>query len=834
MNKKHIEIAKQKLGFNSILETVKGYCLTELAGEKLTHLPFLTSKKKIEQELQAIDELREIMTLDYAFPFHHFSDLRTLLLKINTDKAPADTKEIHQLYLFLKLSKAVEQFFLKEQNERFKALKQLSSQAPFPAWVYKEVHRIIDSKGEIRDHASEDLFEIRKTLRIKTAEVSRKIQQVYAKVKQSGWLEADLSVTIVNGRAVIPVDSTHKRKVSGLVHDVSATGKTSYIEPKEVLNINNEIVDLEYRETQEIKKIIHQLCEDIKEYVPDIKRSFFHLVQLDTYRARAKYAIQIQAIKPAVVDESCIRLSNARHPLLYLSLKKDQRTLVPLNLTLKNKERIVLISGPNAGGKSVAMKTVGLIQLMLQHCFLVPVGGSTELGLFKQIFIDIGDEQSIDNDLSTYSSHLLNMKLFLKEANNRSLILIDEFGSGTEPTIGGAIAESVLEQLNENQTFGVITSHYSNLKHLAIEKEGLVNAAMLFDTMQMQALFQLELHRAGSSFAFEIARKIGLPESIIQRASSKIGEDQVNFDKYLREVLRDKKYWNDKRIKIKQKEKESERLLEELNRQSQTLKEHQKSIDKKYKKEAEALLDSVNKKIENTILDIKKAQAEKEKTKAIRQEFEQFKNDFLSDKKKAREEEAVLKKIAQLTAKQERKKQNKKKDKTTASKSSPKQTENASHSVLKIGDKIRLKGSNTYGEIIKIKQDNAEISVGEMRMRLPLSKLEAVSKNTYKKKTQHLIKSSNTLISYSGDTKLNFKSKIDLRGQSVSEAIESTQHFIDDAITCNATTVKILHGTGTGALKQAVREYLKGIPEIRSVRDENIQLGGAGITVIEF
>lgn len=823
---------EHKLGFDQIRESVKKKCLTDSGRIKIDELEFMINHEQIETELSIVDEMREILVLDYNFPLTYFNNLNKVFEKLKIEDAQVDLAEIVSLKKFMDVLRSVVRFFDEEQNKKFTELARLSGQTVVHKYVTDQINAVINNKGEVKDNASPELLNIRRSIRTKRNDVSKKINSVYAKIKQSGWLDADLSVTLVNGRLVVPIDSNHKRKITGMVHDVSATGKTSYIEPSEVLNLNNEIVELEYQEKQEIEKILFQLCENLRPYTDDLVHAFEFLSMIDMYRAKAKYAVEILAIKPAVNPQAQIRLFNARHPLLYLTLQKEHKEVVPLNLILKDKERIALISGPNAGGKSVALKTLGLIQLMMQYGFLVPVGGSTEMGIFDRIFIDMGDEQSLDNDLSTYSSHLMNMKHFLKNCNENTLILIDEFGTGTEPALGGAIAESVLEKLNETQTFGVITTHYSNLKHLAASREGLVNAAMMFDNQKLQPLFQLELSQAGSSFAFEIARKIGIPEDILTQASKKVGHEQVDFDKHLREVLRDKKYWNEKRYKIRQEEKQLDALVEELTENNQDIKELRKKTISEAKKEAEQILKEVNKRVESTIRNIRNVQADKEKTKEIRKEFEDFKNELLARKEKE-EEDKIFRKIEQIRRKQAEKNKSKEHKNTKQASQKARGTESQEDKrILAVGAKVKIKLTQTYGEVLEIKGTKILLAVGDMRMNVAANKLELVANREYKNKMPQRKSANTVLFTDTLEKKMHFRAHLDIRGERVDEGIRLLTRFIDDAITTDSKELKILHGTGTGVLRLAVRQYLATVDLVASFFDEKLEMGGAGITVV--
>ncbi|HEX7584068.1 MAG TPA: endonuclease MutS2, partial [Prolixibacteraceae bacterium] len=479
--------------------------------------------------------------------------------------------------------------------------------------------------GKIKDYASPELSQIRKELLSKQSGVSKRLQAILKKAQDDGLVEEDASVAMRDGRAVIPVASAFKRKLNGIVHDESSTGKTSYIEPAEVVELNNQIRELEYAEIREIVRILTTFSNDIRPYLPDLLLAYEFLGKIDFIRAKAIYAIDINGIKPYLENKCQLEWESAVHPLLMLALRRENRKVVPLNITLTPKKHILLISGPNAGGKSVCLKTVGLLQYMLQCGLLIPVKESSATGIFDKLFIDIGDEQSIENDLSTYSSHLLNMKFFLKNSNEKTLVLIDEFGTGTEPMLGGAIAESILGQLNEMNTFGVITTHYTNLKHFASSSEGIENAAMMYDSAKMEPLFQLDIGKPGSSFAFEIARKIGLPEKILEDATEKIGKDHINFDKHLRDIVRDKRYWETKRQKIRKVEKSLDELAEKYETDLGQLDKQRKEILLKARQEADQILSEANKRIENTIFEIRESQADKEKTKLIRAKLTDFK-----------------------------------------------------------------------------------------------------------------------------------------------------------------------------------------------------------------
>jgi DNA mismatch repair protein MutS2 len=620
-----------------------------------------------------------------------------------------------------------------------------------------------------------------------------------------------------------------KRKIKGIVHDESATGKTVFIEPAEVVEANNRIRELEGEERREIIRILTEFSATVRPQVPAILQSYEFLAEIDFIRAKAHFAIQIKAIKPVFEDKQVLDWTTAIHPLLQLSLAKHNKKVVPLDIELNPKQRILIISGPNAGGKSVCLKTVGLLQYMLQCGMLIPLHERSHAGIFGSIFIDIGDEQSIEDDLSTYSSHLTNMKIMMKSCNERSLILIDEFGGGTEPQIGGAIAEAVLKRFNEKRTFGVITTHYQNLKHFADAHEGVVNGAMLYDRHLMQALFQLQIGNPGSSFAVEIARKIGLPEEVIADASEIVGSEYINADKYLQDIVRDKRYWETKRQNIRKREKQMEDIIAKYEAEIQELEKNRKSILKKAKEDAEHLLQESNARIENTIRTIKEAQAEKERTKLARQELSEFKGQ-INEIEKQNEEDKIARKMQKLLEKQERKKD--KKNKPQAAASTPQPAEPKVKPIEK-GSIVKIKGQSGVGEVLDINGKTAIVSFGMIKTNVKIDRLEH---------TDAPIQKSNAATSFVSaqtqdrvyEKKLDFKHDIDVRGMRGDEAIQAVTYFIDDAILLGISRVRILHGTGNGILRTLIRQYLAGVPGVAHYQDEHVQFGGAGITVVDL
>ena len=638
-----------------------------------------------------------------------------------------------------------------------------------------------------------------------------------------------------DGRLVIPIVPTMKRKIKGIVHDESASGKTLFVEPTEVVEANNRVRELEAEERREIIRILNEIAKTIRPHVPQILASYKLLAQIDMIRAKAELAKLIGGIEPEVGKYPLIDWIEATHPLLRLSLEKQGKKVVPLEIMLTRNKRMLIISGPNAGGKSVCLKTVGLLQYMLQCGLSIPMSERSKAGIFQNILIDIGDEQSIEDELSTYSSHLTNMKNMMKSANDRTLILIDEFGTGTEPQIGGAIAEAVLKQFCIKKAYGVITTHYQNLKHFADSHEGVVNGAMLYDRHQMQALFQLQIGQPGSSFAIEIARKIGLPEQVIHDASEIVGSDYIQSDKYLQDIVRDKRYWESKRQTIHQREKQMEQTISKYESELTDLEKSRKEVLAKAKERAEELFKESNKKIENVIREIREKQAEKEETKKLRDSLKDFK-EGIADIDKQTEDDKIARKMAQILRRKDNKNKRKKEkeekatDATSLQNSTITQTQN---SKFKEGDTVRIKGTTTVGTIESIQDKNVVVIFGGLRSTTAIKKIEHATPPKKEEPRPYMTVGKQTRETIDSK-KLNFKQDLDVRGMRGEEALNAVMYFIDDATLVGMSRVRILHGTGTGILRQLIRQYLATVPAVTSYKDEHVQFGGAGITVVHL
>jgi len=826
------ESFEDKIKFTRIRELVKESCMSSLGKEIVDEMDFSTSFDEVSLNQLRTFEFRKVCLEEDNFPTGYFIDVREPLTRIRTEGRFMEESELFDLKRSLSTINDICRFFNKKEDEDYPKLKELVAEVAVFPFLLDNIDRILNKFGKIKDTASPELARIRKDIFNKQNSISRRLNSILKKAKNDGLVDSDVSVSIRDGRAVIPVPAANKRKIGGIVQDESATGKTSFIEPAEVVEINNEVRELEYAERREITRILIEMADIIRPYISDLLESYHFMGTMDFIRAKARFAISIDAILPEFKNEQNFRWIEAIHPLLYIQHKAVNKEVIPLDMELSDpKQRLLLISGPNAGGKSVCLQTVGLIQYMFQCGLLVPMHESSKIGFFKHIFIDIGDEQSIENDLSTYSSHLFNMKHFLRHSQNETLILIDEFGTGTEPMLGGAIAESVLQQLNLQKVYGVITTHYTNLKHLASLTEGIENGAMLFDTGRIMPLYKLQIAQPGSSFAFEIARKIGLPENILTSAKEKIGQEHVDYDKNLREIVRDKRYWEQKRNTIRINEKKLADVLERYQLDLQNVKKERKEILDKAKIEAEHLLSNANKEIENTIRTIKETQANKEKTKLARKKLDHFK-ELASDKKEKNEN--IDRKIRQIEDREKRKvnrKDKKEEQKNIAAKLRPKKETTP----IQVGDHVKLKGQTTPGEVIKIQGNEATVAFGSISTMVKINRLEKVSGTAAKRaNVLNPMASSSNVGDQVRERKLNFKPDIDVRGKRTEEAIQLVLNHLDEAVICEASEVKILHGKGNGILRLMIREQLNTLPFVESFKDEHLQHGGSGITVVDL
>ena len=814
---------EQKLGFDHIRRKLKDACLCPLGEERVDSMQFSIHFDEICRSLRQTSEFMRILR-EEEFPDQHFYDVRVALRRIKILNTYLTADELFDLQRSLDSICSIVDFFSRknegDEQPVYPELTALSTGIKTYPNLVRRISQILDKFGQVKDSATVELMRIRQEKQSTSNSISGMLHRILREAKTEGLVEKDSAPTMRDGRLVIPVAPAMKRKINGIVHDESDTGRTVYIEPTEVVEANNRIRQLESEERREIIRILTVFTDTLRPQVLDLLQSYEFMGDIDFIRAKARYAIANNAITPHIEQRQILDWSMAVHPLLRQSLERHDRHVVPLDIRLDPRQRILLISGPNAGGKSVCLKTVGLLQYMLQCGLPIPVAESSTAGIFQNILIDIGDEQSLEDDLSTYSSHLLNMKTMMRQANYATLILIDEFGGGTEPQIGGAIAEAVLKRLNAKKAFGVITTHYQNLKQYAQDTDGIVNGAMLYDRQQMQPLFQLRIGNPGSSFAIEIARKIGLPEEVIAEASDIVGREYVSADKYLQDISRDKRYWENKRQEIHQKEKRLESTIQRYEDEYDKIHAQRRDIIDQARTEAQQLLRQSNAEIERTIRDIKEAQAERERTKQIREKLDQYKDrvdqhgqDVGSEHPKKNRPKQMQKSMTAQRMSQ-----------PTASVADKKQ--------FAVGSFVKIKGQTITGRIMRMGDKEALVAFGSIQTNVRFNRLEIAAAPKAEQRSVGFV-TSNTADTIR-DTTLNFRPEIDVRGMRADECMEMISRFVDDAIVTNSHHLRILHGTGNGILRQIIRQYLSTIHDVISYRDENPQFGGTGITVVEL
>ena len=867
---------EQKIGFTEIKALLNERCQSSLGREQVGEIHFSDDAGEISEWLSQIRDLRKLKEEREDLPLQYFYDMRDSIARMRLEGTHMEEEELFNLKKSLDTIDALIKIIRgplspqggtldSNESESPSNENTIQKKAPLGGWgaalyrmadgvatfpeIVRLIDRTLDKFGKVKDSASPTLQRIRRELAQTEGSISRILGGILRSAQSEGLVEKDAAPALRDGRLVIPVAPGLKKKIRGIVHDESASGRTVYIEPAEVVEANNKVRELENDERREVIRILKEIAAEIRPWWKEMLDSYTFLAKIDFVNAKVCLAEYLKAIEPQIKMKPMVDMIEARHPLLQLSLQKQNKKVVPLEIRLTAEKRILIISGPNAGGKSVCLKTTGLIQYMLQCGLSVPVSERSTFGVFSDIMIDIGDEQSIENDLSTYSSHLTNMKNMIRQASRQTLILIDEFGTGTEPGIGGAIAEAVLQKFCEHGAFGVITTHYQNLKHFADSHEGIANGAMLYDRHEMKALFQLQIGRPGSSFAIEIARKIGLPEDVIKAASDIVGQDYIQSDKYLQDIVRDKRYWESKRQAVHQREKDIEKTIAKYESGLTEVEQERKAILRHAKEQAQEIIREANKRIENTIREIREAQAEKEATRKLREDIKAFEaevNEFDS----TANDEAIARKIAQIQARRERKAQ-KKKD---AAANPQNQTDNKAISETKTeskasgkafaeGDSVRIKGTKSVGRIDSIDSNGkmAVVIFGDMRTKMRTERLEhadapAPSQDSSANKHANLLNVSleKTTRETIDNRRSTFRQEIDVRGMRGDEAMNAVQYFIDDAILVGVTQVRILHGKGNGILRQLIRQYLNTVPNVLSARDEHIQFGGAGITVVEL
>ncbi len=826
-----------KLGFDKIRALVEAKCVTARAREMLAEATFCSNFAGVQELLEQTAEMQAICTFDSSFPQSGYVDVLHFIAKAKIVGAYLDEPELVALSQMLNTVVGIASFFTKNRQNtahdarHYPRLSAMVQPAQSLENVNARIAAIVDKFGKVKDSASPELQQLRRMMMETQQQISRRMQAILKQAQAAGYVDEDAEVSLRDGRTVIPVNASNKRKVAGMVLDESATGKTAFIEPAEVVELNNQLKELGFAERREVIKILTAFADFLRPFLPEVTDAAELVSRMDFIRAKALFSNNIGAVKPVLLHEQIISWRNARHPLLESVLKKEGKTIVPLDVRLTPQKHMLLISGPNAGGKSVVIKTVGLLQYMLQCGFPAPLSEASEAGIFDSVFIDIGDEQSLENDLSTYSSHLQNMKYFLRNANEKTLVLIDEFGTGTEPQLGGAIAESVLASLVGKKSFGVITTHYANLKHFASNTPGVENGAMLFDLQKIEPLFKLDVGAPGSSFAFEIAKKIGLPDEVLTRARETLGDKSVNFDKSLRDIARDRRYWEEKRSRIKHVDKSLDELMAKYEGELALLQGERKRIIQEAKDEAKKLLAAANKQIENTIRGIKEAQAEKEKTREIRSQLSAFAQgvEGNEDDKNAAK---LQQKMERLKEQQQRREEQKSKQ-SKAPMEATQAPQPIKEKDITVGNTVRVKGQEVVGEVVKINDNGtAVLAVGNLYTTISADKLEQVSRNAYRSAQP---KSSDNIGGSSLNVKrLNFKHSVDVRGMRADEALMEVEEFIDQAMMFGVGEVRILHGKGTGILKEQIRRYLRNLHGVSSAEDEHVDQGGAGITVVKM
>ena len=834
---------EKKIGFTEVRRLLKGRCLSSLGTEWVDNQVMFHGKySEVMQALGLVEEFgRFAMLYEDAYEANFF-DVRESVLHIRPERTYMEEVNLFNLKRSLHTVDQLTSLFRRqtaddgEEHAPFTLLMALAESVGSFEDVVNRIDEVLNKYGRIKDTASPKLLTVRHSIEQTTRSISRNLRNIIQEAQNAGYIDRDVAPTLRDGRLVIPVTTGAKRKIKGIVHDESATGRTVFIEPTAVVEANNKIRELESEEKREIIRILQELSDMVRPRIPDIMGAMKFLAHIDYLHAVVSIADSWNAIVPNVENRPQIHWLEAVHPLLQKSLVQHGSKMVPLDIKMPDKAKIIIISGPNAGGKSVCLKTVGLLQYMLQCGLPVPVNERSKMGIFSSMFIDIGDEQSLEDDLSTYSSHLLNMKQMMKHADNHSLLLIDEFGSGTEPQIGGALAEAILHRFVASHTYGIITTHYQNLKRVAENYPTVVNGAMLYDRGEMQPLFRMLVGNPGSSFAIEIARKIGIPEDVIAEATDMVGENYILSDKYLQDIVRDKMYWEKKRKNVHKQEKQLEDAMNRYDAEMEKLNNERKTVLVNAREEAKQLLSQTNAKIENTIRSIREAQAEKERTREARQELQSFKDEV--EQAENKEDDAIARKIAKIQRRQERRKnkENKKGGATTqqsltgSNDTMPRDT----NAKITVGSTVRIKGQTTVGKVEAILGKQARVLFGMMYTNVPLSRLQPAEKpkeDTISKVATFLSKETRDAMY---EKKLHFKPEIDLRGMRADEAVNEVAHFLDDAIQLEYPQVRILHGTGTGALRQAIRQYVSSVRGVKSYHDEHVQFGGAGITVVEL
>lgn len=822
-----------KLGFDRVRTFVADRCSTEYAVTRVTDERFSNDPKVIRERLALTDEMRLIVMFEENFPTNGYIDCLDFLKPLEKTGYTIDILSLGKLRTMVETVRKLTNFFMSIKDGVYPNLKRMSAPVlSFPE-VQRRIDQILDKFGDVKDTASDKLLEIRRAIKTKEGAISKRANAILKQAQADGLVDEDAGLSVRDGKLLIPVNSSSKKKIQGFVYDTSATGKTAFVEPAEIIELENEIVTLHADEAQEIQRILAAFSDFVRPYVPDLINSAEYIGEIDFLVAKAQVALDFKAGVPIISDNGEMNLRKARHPLLERALRKEKKEIVPVSIRLTPAKHILLISGPNAGGKSVCLKTTGLLQYMFQWGMLIPTSETSELPVFDRIMVSIGDDQNIENDLSTYSSFLDDMKTMLAKADDKTLILIDEFGSGTEPAAGGAIAEAILSEMDKRGVYGVITTHYTNLKLYASGSDtGVINGAMQFDAAKIQPLFKLDIGMPGNSFAFELARKMGLPESIVKDAEARAGEEFVGMERNLRKIVRNRRALDEKLQRIKNTDKTLENITERYQKELEGLKQTKKEILDQAKKEAQEIVQGANKTVENTIRTIKESQADKEKTSDARKALQDFVSSLQTKKENDRKnhDDYIEKKLKQLEDRKIRRNAHKGKPQDDGQEQA---TEQFRGGALKVGEKVRIKDNGMAGEVIRVSNKAVTVAIGNITSKMPLDRVERISSNEYKAAVRENIKP-RAAQDDSGlrERRLAFSPELDVRGERVSDALDIVVHYIDDAIMLNIGSVRIIHGKGTGALRDELQKYLRTIPGVSSVHDEQVQFGGSGVTIV--
>lgn len=835
------------LGFDRVRKIISDRCSTEYATARTAEENFSTDAREIRQRLLLTDEMRMIVMFEESFPSNGYIDCVRFLEILTNEGSNIDLVSLGKLKTMLETLRRITLFFSNIKDGIYPNLKKMVSSIVLFPEVQQRIDTILDKFGNVKDTASDELYDIRRKLKDKEGAISKRIGILLKKAQADGIVDQDASVVVRDGKMLIPVSTSNKRKIQGFVYDESSSGKTTFIEPAEIVEITNEISELHFAETREIARILYEFSDWLRPYVPDLLDGAKCIGEMDFLIAKAQTALDFVAGMPIISDTEEMDLRKARHPLLERSLKRDGKEIVPLTVTLTPQKHILLISGPNAGGKSVCLKTVGLLQYMFQWGMLIPTSETSEMMVFDRIMADIGDGQSIDNDLSTYSSFLESMKDMLKEADAHTLVLIDEFGSGTEPAAGGAIAEAILNEFDKRGVYGVITTHYTNLKLYASGADtGVINGAMQFDAKNIAPLFKLEMGLPGNSFAFELARKMGLPEEIIKDAENRAGEEFVGIERNLRKIARNRRVLDEKIQKIRNTDKTLESITDKYQKELEDIRKKRQEIIDEAKREAEDIVKGANRQVEHTIRTIKEKQAEKSQTRKARADLQDFVNALAAKKEQDQQDrDSYLEdKLRKVNERQQRQLARKNRRATTEDQKRMNEEAEKSRMIssfrsgpLQVGEKVRIKANGMVGEVAIVSDKAVTVIIGNIKSKMPLDKVERITSNEYKsavKAAPKPVTQTTSMDSSISERKLNFKMELDVRGQRVNEALDNVMHYIDDAIMLNVSSVRIIHGKGTGALRDEIQRFLRATPGVMSAKDESVQLGGSGVTVVTF